>query len=78
MTWKDEIIKEKPSYANYKSKFWGYTYNVPNELGFIAERISKMGEEEKNNPEVQKDIKYIKDLAAEQMRLMQKYLDMVK
>ena len=36
-----------------------------------------MGEEEKNNPEVQKDIEYIKELIAEQRKLLQKYLEMV-
>lgn len=77
MTWKKAILKELPSYNGLKSKFWGDKYNVPNELGAIAERISKMGEEEKNNPEVQKDIEYIKELIAEQRKLLQKYLEMV-
>jgi hypothetical protein len=78
MTWEDEIRKQRPSYSSSKSKFWGDTYRVPNELGRIAEKISKMGEEERNNPEVQKDIKYIKELVAEQKKLLQKYLEMVE
>jgi hypothetical protein len=78
MNWKELIIKERPSYNGYKSKFWGDSYNIPNELGYIANRISKMGEEEKNNPEVQKDIKYIKELVAHQMKLLQKYLELIE
>ena len=84
MTWEDKIRKQKfnewgnPIYSSSKSKFWGDTYNVPNELGYIAERISQMGEEEKSNPEVQKDIEYIKKLVSEQMELLQKYLGMVE
>jgi len=84
MTWEDKIRKQKfnewgnPIYSSSKSKFWGDTYHVPNELGTIAEKISQMNESEKNNKEVQEDIEYIKELVAEQMKLLQKYLKMVE
>ncbi len=77
MAWEDEIRKERPRYEGKKSKFWGNTNYVPNELDTISEIISEMGEEERSNPEVQKDIKYIKELVAKQTKLLQKYLKMV-
>jgi len=76
MTWKNSILKEMP-YNKLKSKFWGYKSTVPNELEAIVRRIYKMSEEERNTPEIQKDIDYIKELIAEQTKLMEKYLHMI-
>jgi|11_taG_2_1085331.scaffolds.fasta_scaffold90691_2 hypothetical protein len=80
MTWKNSLLKGMPyqmPYKKLKSKFWGDKSTVPNELGAIVGRIYKMPEEERNTPEIQRDIDYIKELIAEQTKLMEKYLHMI-
>ena len=56
MTW-EHIIKETKIYG--KTKFWGSMGSVPNELNRIFNEIKELSEEERNNPEIQKDIKYM-------------------
>ena len=56
MSW-EQIIKEVK--LTGKSKFWGDVGAVPNELHSIFREIKELSEEERNSPEIQKDIKYM-------------------
>ena len=56
MTW-EHIIKETKIYG--KSKFWGDEHSVPNEINRVFSEIKELSEEERNSPEIQKDIKYM-------------------
>ena len=76
--WKDEI--KKYSKRNYhpwsrKSKFWGSMNDTPNEFPFYVSHIIGMTDEERNDVEVQKDIKYIKEHCKKKIAEYQKYLD---
>ena len=56
MSWK-QIIKEVR--ISNKSKFWGDKHSVPNEISRVFNEIKELSEEERNSPEIQKDIKYM-------------------
>ena len=56
MTW-ENVIKEVR--ISNKSKFWGDINHIPNEISRIFNNIKELSEEERNSPEIQKDIKYM-------------------
>ena len=79
--WKDEIKKySKKDYHpwNRKSKFWGSMSDTPNEFSSYVSHIIGMTDEERNDVEVQKDIKYIKEHCKKKIAEYQEYLDQLK
>lgn len=72
--WKDEI-KKKQSYSHYKSKFWGDTTFIPNELTTVVNAISQLKPKTISDKYVQDDIKYIKELCKKQIKKLQGHLD---
>lgn len=77
MSWENIIIKGSSilGYSGRKSKFWGDMLNVPNETSEIFSKIKEMSEEEKNRPEVQKDIKYLIALSKKQISIFEEMLE---
>lgn len=72
--WKDEI-KKKQSYSQFKSKFWGDTTFIPNELTTVVNAISQLKPKTISDKYVQDDIKYIKELCKKQIKKLQGHLD---
>ena len=76
MSWESIIIKGSiRGYSGFKSKFWGYLGSVPNETSNIFNKIKEMSEEEKNRPEVQKDIKYLIALSKKHISIFEEILE---
>jgi len=77
MSWENIIIKGSSilGYSGWKSSFWGDMLNVPNETSEIFRQIKEMSEEEKNRPEVQKDIKYLIALSKKQISIFEEMLE---
>ena len=75
MTW-EHIIKETKIYG--KSKFWGDLGSVPNETSSIFNKIKELSEEEKNSPEIQKDIKYMIALSKKYIPFFEEILEEFK
>ena len=72
MTW-EHISKETK--ITGKSKFWGSMGSVPNELNRIFTEIKELSEEEKNSPEIQKDIKYMIALSKKFIPFLEEILE---
>lgn len=77
MSWENIIIKGSSllAYSGRKSKFWGDLSSVPNETSEIFRQIKEMSEEEKNRPEVQKDIKYLIALSKKHISIFEEILE---
>ena len=71
----EKKLKRNKVIPNIKSKFWGDTTFIPNELTTVVNAISQLKPKTISDKYVQDDIKYIKELCKKQIKKLQGHLD---